>query len=161
MKLSGFILLAVLFVLQACSENPEPEPEPGPTGFLTVSLDANYNPFNDMWVFATDDIGKVLDAQPVKPGVTVILKALSPPEVVNLTVYYNNGGAKVNHLFYTYAGIARGDEITFGPSQSSGFLPPVAGKATRSRYKTATPMLQPISQMVIHILNLIPRTAHS
>ena len=131
MKLSGR-LLVVLFVLQACSENPEvePEPEPEPVGFLTVSLDANYNSFNDMWVFGTDETGKVLDAQPVKPGMTVTLKALSPPEVVNLTVYYNNGGTKVNHLFYTYAGIARGDKITFGPSKSSGFLPPVAGKAT-------------------------------
>lgn len=131
MKLLNFILLVVLFALQGCDENPEVPPEPGPVKFLTVSLSANRSPNTDMWVFATDETGKVLDAHPVKPGVTIAFKALSPPELFNVTVYYNNSGATVNHLFYTYAGIARGYEIKFG-SQTSSFLPPVVGNATIS-----------------------------
>ena len=131
MKLSGLILLVVLFVLQACSENPEPEPEPEPEVFLTVAISVDYYSFEDMWVFATDETGKVLDAHPVKPGVTVTLKALSPPALVNLTVHHNNGSSSsINHAFLTYAGIARGDEITLGTPQNYGVLPPVGGKAT-------------------------------
>ena len=128
MKLHRVIFLVALLVLQACNEKDEPAPEP--ETFLTVTLSTNYYINDDMWIFATDETGKVLDATPVKSGSSFTLKALSPPELINLTVYYKGGGVNVNHLFYTYAGITNGDEITLARAQSSFFLPPVNGEAT-------------------------------
>lgn len=128
MKLQRVIFLVALLALQACNEKNEPEP--APETFLTVTLGADYYVDSDMWIFATDETGKVLDAGPIKTGSSVALQTLSPPELVNLTVYYNNGGTQMRHLFYTYGGINSGDEITLERTQPTNFLPPVAGNAT-------------------------------
>lgn len=129
MKFQTIIYLVVLLVLQACDDKHEPELEPA--DFLTVSIAVDHFLYDDMWIFASDETGKVLDAHSVEPGMTVSLRTLSPPEFVNLTVCHS-GGSPMAHLFYTYTNIVTGQKITLKSEHNFGFLPPVEGKATIS-----------------------------
>lgn len=60
-----FFLLGFL-ALAGCNDQGEPEPEA--ESFLTVTLGAGYSASGDMWAFATDDTGKLLDAGPLQTG---------------------------------------------------------------------------------------------
>lgn len=125
MKSGCFLFLVVLL---ACDEKGEPEPKP--EAFLTVTLSDDYFVSDDMWVFATDETGKVLDSGPVTPGSSLVLKTSSPPDFINLTEYYKGAGPLESHVFFTYAGIKSGEEIKFERGRNSGILPPKTGKAT-------------------------------
>lgn len=140
MRPTSIIFLAVLFVLQACDDESEPEPKPEPElpAFLTVTLSPAHFFVHDMWVFATDETGKVLDVHNLKSDSTVTFRSPSAPEVFNLTTYIYDGGSPANHMFYTYAGITRGQKITLGDQQDFKVIPPVNGKAT-IKIKNCTP----------------------
>ena len=127
-KFACVFFLLGFFALPGCNDQGEPEPEA--ESFLTVTLGAGYSASGDMWAFATDDTGKLLDAGPLQTGSSLTLKAVSPPETFNLTTHSSGGGPKPSHLFYTYTGITKGREITFERTGGSPMIPSVTGKAT-------------------------------
>ncbi len=127
-KLGILILLGALVSLQSCDENTPPPPEP--VEFLKLTFSDNLFPGEERWALATDDAGKVLDAHQLLPSGSYQFMAVLPPEKFNLTLS-SSSGSPVQHKFYTYAGIAKGQEITLKPAQSTDpGLPNSVGRAT-------------------------------
>jgi len=122
------VFFVVVFLFQNCSSEKD-EPNPEPLGLVTVHRDANHDAGLSVWIFVSDDNGDILDATPIQPDSTITLTAKTPPDFVNVTIYYEPNVSVMNHDFYTWANVPRGEEIIIkNPSHSS--LPPVKGTAT-------------------------------
>jgi|GEM_PF-5150282 len=109
MKLNVLVLIACLFMFQSCDESAAPNRDT----ILTVNITEDFNDFNDMWIFVSDEAGLVLDISKFVPASTVLLAAPDAPALLNVTVYSQSGAF---HNFTTYAAIPTGSEITLNNS---------------------------------------------
>lgn len=108
--------LLSIFAFQSC-EDENSSPEPDPITFMTIEVNENFiKDYGDSWVFATNEMGEVLDIIQLQSGTpTVELKTTTNFATLNFTIfaYYN----ATNHFsLETFKGFPRDETIVLGTS---------------------------------------------
>ena len=122
-----FLSCAGAFLSGCHNEDDEPT---GPQTILTLQVDAGYGLQRDTWIFASDENGEILDAQPYTGGQTVTLTSEKRPSKINVTLfmYIEHTSEDTQIFFDTWAGIASGTTLHFKVGEAP--VIPERGKAT-------------------------------
>lgn len=117
--------------LSGCNHDDDPI-EPEPQAILTLQVDQYYDIQGDKWIFASDENGEILDAQPYTDGQTVTLKSEKHPDKINVTLFkystYEDGSSQI--AFTTWGDVASGATVHFKAVTANDPVTPERGKAT-------------------------------
>jgi hypothetical protein len=117
--------------LSGCN-NDDDEPTVLPQTILTLKVDQDYGQQGDRWIFASDENGEILDAQPYADGQTVTLTSEKHPDKINVTLFsyvvYETKNTQIS--FYTWGDVASGTTLHFKTIKVDNPSNPESGEAT-------------------------------